>query len=546
MPWPLRYLMGSWLERGFVLALLAGFLPYVFSSQVAAQVAADSADSDPNTYKLTGTVVNAITGAPVPRALVQVYGHGLSSMLTNSEGQFEFSGLPAGEVSVMARKPGFFGEEQGLRRSGFVRAEIARVGPDGAPAVVKLVPESVISGRITSNGEPVEGAPVQAIALGIEDGRKTWTAVGNVSSDEDGEFRMANLSAGEYFVVAGPKWNPLGGATKGHELGYSRTFYPGAPQAEGSGMTLGAGQRMEVEISLKREPWYRVSGKVRLNENAPNVAIELMDAWGHREGPSRYDAETGEFETRGPEGNYTLRVQGFGLNPVPMVADLPISVTGDVSGVQVMLGPGHVIPVKEQFERSGTRKDSTGAPPPQISIWLRRSGFFEGGTNMNATTDTTGRIAFGNLEAGTYWLEMTRVGPWYVESAQCGDLDLLRESMTIGAGAPCGEIDLVLRDDGATLKVNATWEGDPQTAMAVLLPEKAPEQAVFTPVLKGSGTQFNDLAPGDYNVILVDRVEGLEYKNPEAMSGYLSKAAHATLGPSQQTKVNLELLRVEK
>jgi hypothetical protein len=64
------------------------------------------------------------------------------------------------------------------------------------------------------------------------------------------------------------------------------------------------------------------------------------------------------------------------------------------------------------------------------------------------------------------------------------------------------------------------------------------------PVGKGAGMEFGELAPGTYNVVLLERADGLEFRDPEAMSGYLSKAARVTLAPNQKTTVSAELIRV--
>ena len=123
--------------------------------------------------------------------------------------------------------------------------------------------------------------------------------------------------------------------------------------------------------------------------------------------------------------------------------------------------------------------------------------------------------------------------PWYVESAECGDVDLLREPLTINSGMPCPAIDVTLRDDGAELTVSAQWEGAPEQAFLLLIPEKAPQQTVMSALPRSGDMEVGDLAPGSYSVILLDRLDGLEYKNPEVMGEYLSKATHVSLGAGQ-------------
>ena len=43
-----------------------------------------------------------------------------------------------------------------------------------------------------------------------------------------------------------------------------------------------------------------------------------------------------------------------------------------------------------------------------------------------------------------------------------------------------------------------------------------------------------------------DRADELEYRNPEVLASYVSNAAHVTVAPGQDAKVNLELIRLGK
>ncbi len=532
----------------------------VFSISVFGQdTATPNGSGDENKYTLSGTVVNAVTGAPVPRALVQIYVNGQKQMLTDADGRFSFSGLPEGQTGISVQKPGFFQEGTSPFGGGWPPPAMVVMGADAPSATVKLVPESVIAGRIVSNGQPVEDVPVKVIASQILEGHKEWTVRGNASTDEDGQFRIANLTAGDYYLEVGPRWQPGGiGVMKGHEAGYARMFYPSMPGADSAaGLTVGAGQRTAVELSVDLEPWYRIRGAVRSTETTKNWNVQLLDPSGDREEPTKRTLETGEFETFAPAGQYTLRVMGFGETGVTGSIDVPLMVNSDVSGVMVALGSEARIPVRVKRESTRTEEGPASGPQtirfksgreaqiPPIAMWFRRSGFSLGGV-PSVRTDESGKaetLAVRDMEPGTYWVDVGRNPPWYVESAQCGDVDLMREPLTISSGAPCSAIDVVLRDDGASITMSAQWEGAPEQAFLLVLPEKAPQQALMSTVQRDSQTETDDLAPGPYYVLLLDRLDGLEYKNPEAMSAYLSKAAHIVLGAEQKASVKVELGR---
>jgi len=483
------------------------------------------------------------------------------SVLTDGDGHFEFSGLPAGETTLNVHKPGFIGSEQATRQGTvWMQPTMYSVGPETAAVTLRLVPESLIVGKLSDGGGPAEGVPVRALTWSLQDGHRVWTPSGSAVSDEDGEFRIANLMAGEYYLEVGPAW--VAGRTvlpKGRERGYGKVFYPGPPGIDPAGaLVLGAGQEAQMELSLKLEPWYRISGTLKAAE-ASSWNLELIDEAGSVSGPYRQRIEDGEFEGWAPAGSYTLRAQAYGPRGMAGLAELPLTVNGDVTGLQIAAGPGLSIPVKVQKEssRSGARQTNgarlvlggTGKSEIPVGLWLRREGSNsqEGAANFPAALDASEKpetLAIRNIVPGTYWVEMNRVPPWYIASADCGDSDLLQETLTISAAAPCPAIEVVLRDDGAKLKVSGTWEGEPKVAVVILLPQNAPGQAMIEPLPKDGEMELEDLAPGAYSVLLVDQPEALEYKNPEAMTGYASKATHITLTANQEASVKVDLLRI--
>ncbi|HLY66775.1 MAG TPA: carboxypeptidase-like regulatory domain-containing protein, partial [Chloroflexota bacterium] len=65
------------------------------------------------TYVVSGTVVNAVTGEAISRALVRATGQSSGSAFSDSEGRFQFEDLPAGQIMLIAQKPGYTNEQNG-------------------------------------------------------------------------------------------------------------------------------------------------------------------------------------------------------------------------------------------------------------------------------------------------------------------------------------------------------------------------------------------------------------------------------------------------
>jgi hypothetical protein len=150
-------------------------------------------------------------------------------------------------------------------------------------------------------------------------------------------------------------------------------------------------------------------------------------------------------------------------------------------------------------------------------------------------------VEIRNVPSGTYTADFHPNGPWYVASALCGTTDLLREPLTVTAGQQVPAMEVVLRDDTATLSGSVRRNGDDDLFSVLLLPESGSPRLTTH---AGTGTfEMPGLAPGDYKVLAFDNVDGLEYMNPDAMKEYLSKAVPVTLTAGAKATVTLELIR---
>src|SRR5216684_8950408 len=158
-----------------------------------APLASHQLRQDAATYTVSGMVVISVTGEGIGGALVQMYANRQRAALTGADGKFQFEGLPRGTFTVVAQKPGYFSPQQlgGTRQPSWITVDTEQAPP---PMVVKLIPEGVLAGRVTGeDGEPVESLPVQLFLERIENGKRMRTQSHGTSTDEQGEFRLAEL-----------------------------------------------------------------------------------------------------------------------------------------------------------------------------------------------------------------------------------------------------------------------------------------------------------------------------------------------------------------
>ena len=502
-------------------------------------------------FKLTGSVVNAVTGEPIRRALVQLEGGSEHSGLTDSNGHFEFAGLPAGQVNITARKPGFFAQEELEGGSPEVRSII--ISADTPSATVKLTPESVIYGRVEApDGEPIEEIPIRVISSQIVDGRKRWEPRANSMTNEDGEFRVANLPPGVYYVEAGPgasfRMRRARRLQVGEE-GYTTAFYPGATDPTGaSPIILSPGQQQEVHFALKPQPVFKISGIIRGYVANMGVDLQIVDKLGEQlTVPIQLNPEAGTFDTKVPAGDYTLRVRAQDAKQ-SAAADVPVSVTGNLSGVQVILGPATSIPVNVRREASDSDKvNQRGAEPVAVHLSSSESPFSSLDFWSAPDQQKDHPLAVRNVDPGKYSIDIVTNGSWYVQSASCGSTDLLRDDLAVPAGAQLPPIEITLRNDGATLTGSVQSDGSPEHGTVVLVPERgSAAQAKVASAAQAGEFRFDHLAPGDYRLLAFDRVNDLEYRDPEVLNAYLSRGTHVSLQANGQSNTNVELIKVEK
>jgi hypothetical protein len=542
----------------------------------------DSADQQlpGQTYTVAGTVVNAVTGDPIRRALVQVSnlpGNPLST-LTDSEGRFQFTHIPGTEVILSPRKPGFFNEQE-LHPEAGRPPTFLRVDGNSTSIVLKLYPEGTISGRVaTTKGEPLEDTPVRVYQRSLVDGRKRWLERNQAMTEEDGQFHIANLLAGQYLLTAGPTFGVRGVRVRGSQTirreQINLLFYPGVPDLEGATpVSVTTGQQVEADFALKPEPVFKMSGVIIGLSPGTAATPQVTTRSGEPlVAPVTFDPQTAKFTAEVPAGSYMLTVRAPDSAGNLQGADLPITVNSDVENVTIALGLPLQIPVhvqsrstastgSESTERAPVVLESFTSPPTirsggsihvfrppivQVRIISSETGMHPAEFQADANAND-GSFAIRNLVPGKYSVELQPNPPWYVQAASSGTTDLLREDLVVSPGRHPDPIEVTLRDDGAILSGTVRADGQPAGGSVLLIPEQGnPSLIRVNQAAPGGDFLFDRVPPGDYKVLAVDTLEDFEFRNSDALSSFLSKATRVTLQPSQQSSVGLDRITVGK
>ena len=169
--------------------------------------------------------------------------------------------VPEGQWQVIARRPGYFGEQE-LARMAF-RPKVYAVTENGREVTVKLTPAATVAGHVLDQrGEPIENAQVAVTVSAIENGRRVWQMRGGGSTDDDGEYSISSLMPGDYYVRVTPVMD--GGtraAGRDYDEVYTGYYYPSAPtQDQAAILHVAGGQQAEADFTLPRVRAYRVAG----------------------------------------------------------------------------------------------------------------------------------------------------------------------------------------------------------------------------------------------------------------------------------------------
>ncbi len=509
------------------------------------------------TYRVTGTVIDSSTGNPLPRALVKLP---QQAVLSGAEGKFSFDQIPAGEEAITVTKPGYLNPGPNLMRW----PELIRIGPETNNVVLKLLPEAVVFGQVMGNdGDPLEGAGVDAFTFISREGHRTRIDGGTARTDEDGNFRIARLPAGDYYITVKPQKVSekfAKGEKPGSELSYpSFIYYPDATDfSEAMPVALKPSQHLEVRFSLKLQPAFEVSGRVIGNGrwkqiNEPSIVEHsgqpLFAA-------DKFDPTTGEFRFHAvPAGTYQIQVYGIDMRDHPSRSIQKVVITGAATNLDIVLRQGVDIPVvvRTKFSRLqrfdlcgsgatvGKNQESECANYPLARVGLRADEDFQSFGEDDKSQTVLGVLpGTYRVTAGTYF------GGSYVESLRSGGVDLFREDLVIPENGSTAPIEVVLRDDPATLKVQIRAEKEVQQAAIVIVPNGEVRNAERRTAWGSMTIEIGGLAPGNYQVFAFDSIEDLNYAEPGVLAKYSAKAGRIALAPNGNSSITVDLIHAEE
>lgn len=538
-----------------------------------AQVSAPGLQPDEPPTSIKGTVVNSITHAPIPHALVLTPGNTVA-MKTDGEGHFEFT-LPKspnegqfhtfGPTALIARKPGFLDDPNGRSLA---------EATSGAEITIPLMPEALIKGRvISSETDPTQGITVQLFSRQVQDGMPKWVQMGSTRANSNGEFRFAELLPGTYKLLSNESMDndPATAIPGGQQYGFPPVYYPGVADFAAAGtIPLAAGQTVQADLPLTRQPYYPVRIPVANPELNGGMNISVSAQGHHGPGYSLgYNAQNQRIEGLLPNGNYLVEAATYGQNSVSGSAHLVVAgAPAEGSGMTLTPNSSITVHVTEEFTSTewqgsgnwnvGGRTFQVHGPRLYLQINAESADDFgqPGGAGLRPPTGPNDdSLVLDNLKPGRYWLRL-QSSRGYVAAATMGGVDVLHQPLTVAPGSST-PIEVTMRDDTAELDGTVAGVTQPPilgSTMSSQLPQRqawlycvplpdSPGQFQQISVAPDGKINSSQMTPGTYRVLaFADQQPNLPYRDPEAMRAYESKGQVVHLLAGQKTSVQLQLI----
>src|SRR5437867_9200098 len=170
---------------------------------------AEQSNSHDTKFRIAGTIVNALNGAPIGKARVSIFDTSNRAnsawTITSENGHFEFPQLKAGKFSLQAAKRGFIPAAYDQHEQ-YSTAIVTGAGFDTEHLVLRLTPMAYLAGKvIDESGDPVRHARVLLYRENHSAVLNRITSAGDFSTDDLGSYEFPYLAPGNYFVSAQAK-----------------------------------------------------------------------------------------------------------------------------------------------------------------------------------------------------------------------------------------------------------------------------------------------------------------------------------------------------
>jgi hypothetical protein len=476
---------------------------------------------------------------------------------------------------LMAFKPGFLNPQRNPITN--------HVTSNGKEFTIAMMPEALIVGQVVLPPNTGDRIEVNLYRRVIQEGRAHWFGAGTQQSRSNGEFRFFDLEPGTYKLLTGEMMDrdPLTSTPGGPLYGYPPAYFAHAVNfATAQAIQLKAGMTFQAELTPVRQRYYTVDLPVTNGPHDGQVEVSVSMQGGKGPGYALgYDYRHQKISGSLPNGNYVVEAFTEGENPASGLMHIVVK-GGAVQGPVMTLVPNGSVRVNAKLEfrtnpdpdpqaqGAGKAVFHTGLLQDQnLNVQLDPADEFNQG-NRSETRPPHGpddeSVILEHVRPGRYWVRINS-SRGFAASVAAGEIDLLRQPLTVRAGANL-VVDAIIRDDGGEIAgaveglkqapsglddavrvrsgISISGFGSPLQAHIYCVP-LADSTGQFRETWAGSDGRFNlmQVPPGVYRVLAFERPQDkFEYFDPATMRVYEGKGQVVRVGAGQKEELKLQVI----
>jgi hypothetical protein len=504
---------------------------------LVAPLAARAGD-DPAPAMVEGTVINIQNSRTIPRAsvtLLRIKGTGSKSSRADGNGHFLFQNVEPGTYRLRAERQGFFSDDR--KREYQPMLEVA-AGDHVKNVPVRLMPASLVTGEVLDEyNDPIQNVEIRLLAVKMRLGEMYLAAAGKATTDDRGQYRIAGLHPGKYYVVAEYKPNALSDLLSGSlainaieqtnvtkrgntvktdpgpvipdpAFTYPPLFYPATSDfQQAQALGLNPGDEIAANFLMFSAPVVSIRGRV-INglTGRPPAGASVSAFWtAYTEGdglPGRVSSADGTFEIRGvAPGLYTLRA-GFTEDTQAFAGEQTVEVGNHgaqnvlIAALPDFVAAGHVTIITEILRNPLGRVMVEFAGEGLMPRVRANANFPEFKFDAQLRPDRRYHAYIRNLQ-----------DDYYLKSIAISGHDLPPDNVVVSGRQ--GDLEIVLSPAGA--RVEGTLfdaKGEPTRGSVLLVPD-VPQPGppdLFRRTSADSKGKFTlrGVAPGSYRLIAIE------------------------------------------
>ena len=506
----------------------------------------------PEKGKIVGEVTNAVTGEPVRKASIYVEsGKEIVNAISDSEGRYEVPELNPGLYQISVERDGYLRQTFG--------STVTLVAGAAVEAKFRLVKQSAVTGRvINEDGEPAMRVTVELKKITYKNGKAVETPAGFGSTDDKGNYRVFDIPAGKYTVVAAKEeeQRQINRRVSPPADIYVPVYYPGTIDLQRATRVVvpKSGEVNGIDITLQKVRSYTISGtvinSVHGRSNADQIVVTLApgDELSSSFEPNRQDMllrPDGTFEfLRIAPGPYEVKARF--LVDDKTLGFQELTVVDNVTGVALTLQPCVTV--------AGTVKMEGDAltPVSHLSISLLRENGESmphgAGDDSSVETEDNGsfeignaaplkvRLSFGQLPEGTYVKRVTAGSVEFTDKSL--DLSILHGApVTVLLSPKAAAVNGTVTNDKGQVATNVTVVLVPDT------PDRSRHELYKTATLDQYGHyKLGGIAPGSYRLFAFQNLDEGAWEDPDYLKTIEKQGVPVSLAESDRQSSDLTVI----